>query len=128
MPILRFLSQQELVTWADDGKIDVQGDKVLVPGEPAGYHIREAVRFMKLVSGDDATGLLAKVKTTEQLKSLGAEHYLDSVILGETAYEVLQGYVAEPLGADKAQAPAASPSPGNRDANALADFIIGKLG
>jgi hypothetical protein len=132
MTTRRFLSQQQLVNWSDEGKIDVQGEKMVVVAEQLGVTIREAVRFMKLVSGEDSQGLLAKVKTVEQVKELGAEHYLDSVILGETAYEVQQGYVAEMAGAapgpragSHGSAPAARSN--GPDADALARFILGKV-
>src|SRR5438046_9029258 len=50
---------------------------------------------MKMEAGDDNAGLLAKVKTTDALKQMGAEHYMESVILGETAYQVQQGFLAD---------------------------------
>lgn len=130
MPIQRFLSQQQFVTWADGGLVDVQGDRVVMVAEKRAFKIREAVRFLKLVSGEDPTGLVSKVKTTQQLKDLGAEHYLDSVILGESAYEVMQGYVAE--GERPAPAAAAPAGPSRQgasgEADLLANFILNKMG
>ncbi len=134
MAIHRFLSQQELVNWSDQGKIDVQGTKIVVIGEQLEVPIREAVRFMKLVSGEDVKGLLAKVKTTEQLQEVGAEHYLDSVILGDAAYEVQQGYIADvpnearsSPAAGSSAAGASPKAPPGADADALARFILNKI-
>ncbi len=126
MPGSRFLSQQQLVQWSDEGKLDVQGDRMVLVADKKACRIREAVHFLKLVSGEDQSGLVARVKTIQQLKDLGAEHYLDSVILGEAAYEVEQGYLADPDGAVAPSAVAARPAAA--DAKALAQFVLGKIG
>ena len=39
--------------------------------------------------------MLHKVKTTDALKQMGAEHYRESVLLGEVAYQVQQGFLAD---------------------------------
>jgi hypothetical protein len=46
-------------------------------------------------AGNDTAKLLGKVKTLDALKQMGAEHYMQSVILGESAYKVQQGFLAE---------------------------------
>ena len=52
-------------------------------------------RLFRREAGEDAAGLLQKVKTTDALKQMGAEHYMESVILGEVAYQVQQGFLAD---------------------------------
>jgi hypothetical protein len=51
---------------------------------------------MKLLAeGADPNGLLHKVKTVVQLKEIGAEPVDDSCIMGDVAYEVQPGFLAE---------------------------------
>jgi hypothetical protein len=69
------------------------------------------VRFMKMEAGEDRAGLLAKVKTTDALKQMGAEHYMDSVILGESAYQVQQGFLADANALRRAAAASQTPAP-----------------
>jgi len=100
MPGLLFVSQVMLDSWAEQGKIDFVGDVMtLLAGEGKGrsYALEPAVRFMKLLGaeGADPHALLHKVKTVAQLKGMGAEPVDDSCILGDVAYEVQPGFLAE---------------------------------
>jgi hypothetical protein len=53
---------------------------------------------MSVQAGSDQTfDLLGRVKTKAAVSALGAEVYMNSVILGETAYEVEVGFVAKPV-------------------------------
>jgi hypothetical protein len=96
---LLFVSQAMLDSWADQGKIDfVANVMTVLAGEGNGrnYALEPAVRFMKVLGADsDPNGLLHKVKTNVQLKELGAEPVDDSCILGDLAYEVQAGFLAE---------------------------------
>ncbi len=96
---LLFVSQAMLDSWAEQGKIDFVGNVLtLLSGEGKGrsYALEPAVRFLKVLSADaDPNGLVHKVKSTAQLKERGAEPVDDSCILGDTAYEVQPGFLAE---------------------------------
>lgn len=63
------------------------------------FAIKSAVRFMKVSGGDsdDPHDLIGKVKDEEELVAMGAEQYMTSVILGDTAYDVQVGFVGDPL-------------------------------
>lgn len=118
-----FLTQATLEEWALEDKADVKDGRLSIPGENASFPVSAAVHFTKLVSGADDNKLLQKVKPLDQLQALGAEHLADSVILGETAYEVVPGYLTEvPL-------PAARPADkkANPDTDLLAAFLLNKL-
>lgn len=114
---LLFVSQSMLDTWAGQGKIDFVGNVMtLLAGEGQGrsYALEPAVRFMKLLGAEaDPNGLLHKVKSLTQLRELGAEPVDDSCILGDIAYEVQPGFLAEvsALQAAAAVKPAAPPAP-----------------
>src|SRR5512138_2994874 len=96
---LLFVSQAMLDSWAEQGKIDFVGNVMtLLSGEGKGrsYALEPAVRFLKVLGEDaDPNGLVHKVKSAAQLKEMGAEPVDDSCILGDTAYEVQPGFLAE---------------------------------
>ena len=119
-----FLPQTQLEEWALGDKADLKDGKLVVMAEGgATFPAVPAVHFVQLVSGEDTHKLVAKVKTEAQLQSLGAEQMADSVILGESAYEVVPGYLTEvatiPRPADK--------KPSN-ETDLLAAFILNKMG
>lgn len=121
-----FLSQAQLEEWALDDKADIKDGVLVVTGEEGVYPVVPAVHLLQVVSGEDSQGLIAKVKTEEQLKSLGAEQMADSVLLGETAYEVVPGYVAE-VSLSPSDAGSADGKPGS-EADLLAAFLLNKMG
>jgi hypothetical protein len=123
-----FLPQKTLEEWSAAEKADLQDGKLVVSENKASHAVTPAVHFEKLVSGTDAGQLVGRVKTMAQLDALGAEHMMDSVILGDTAYQVTPGYIAD------VPAPAAAPAKGadkkkatSPEADLLAAFILDKL-
>lgn len=106
-----------LEDWASDDKADVREHALVLTGEPQKYPVEPAVHVTALVSGPDEHQLLRKVKTDAQLAALGAERLADSVVAGESAYDVESGYVVQ------------VPDPmGPRTETALlADFLLNKL-
>jgi hypothetical protein len=121
-----FVPQSVLDKWSEQGRIQVDGNVLTILGEQKSFALTSAVRFIKMEAGDDNAGLLAKVKTTDALKQMGAEHYMESVLLGESAYQVQQGFLADANALRRAAAasqaqPAAGgappPAPGAAGAN-----------
>ena len=113
---LLFVSQAMLETWAEQGKIEFAGNVMtLLAGDGKGrkYALDPAVRFLTVVGADrDPHGLVHKVKSVSQLKELGAEPVDDSCILGDTAYEVQPGFLAEGAALQAAaKAPRLTPPP-----------------
>ena len=90
-----FVPQSVLDKWSEQGRIQVDGHVLTILGEQKSFALTSAVRFIKMEAGEDSAGLLAKVKTTDALKQMGAEHYMESVILGESAYQVQMGFLAD---------------------------------
>src|SRR5437868_9773534 len=90
-----FVPQSMLDKWVDHGRVDVKGRVLTLLREKKSFQLTGAVRFVALEAGDDRAKLLGKVKTVEALKQMGAEHYMESVILGDSAYKVQQGFLAE---------------------------------
>lgn len=144
-----FVPQTTLDAWSDQGKIDVDGVQLTILAEKKSYQLTPAVRFVRVVDGASADphGLIKKVKTEAALKQMGAEHMADSVILGEIAYEVQQGFLAaagaigsvvgRPLAAapavaqpaaPTAPAPAAPAAPQKKDEEELlTQFLLSNL-
>src|SRR5438105_5630184 len=147
-----FVPQSVLAKWSEQGRISVVGNLLTILGENKNFALTSAVRFMKMEAGEDTAGLLQKVKTTDALKQMGGEHYMESVILGENAYQVQQGFLADanalrraaaassapPAAAKKpaaapgapapAAAPAAAPAEGEKpEGDLLAQFLLDNL-
>src|SRR5881392_1857105 len=106
-----FVPQSVLDKWSEQGRIAVDGNVLTILGEKKSFALTSAVRFMKMEAGEDNVGLLQKVKTTDALKQMGAEHYMESVILGESAYQVQQGFLADANALRRAAAASAPPAP-----------------
>ncbi len=122
-----FLPQTTLEEWATEDKADLQDGKLVVPAEKGAWPVTPAVHFIQLVSGDDLGKLVGRVKSEAQLTELGAEHMADSVLIGETAYEVVPGYLADvappqPVGTRAAYQVKTSP-----ETDLLAQFLLNKL-
>lgn len=110
---LLFVTQAILDTWAGQGKIDFAGNVMTVlsgEGQGRSYVLEPALRFLKVVGADaDPHGLLHKVKGEAQLREMGAEVMSDAVLLGDVAYEVEPGFLAETGALQAAAASRADP-------------------
>jgi hypothetical protein len=111
---LLFVAQAMIDSWADQGRIDFVGTVMtLLSGEGRGrsYALEPAVRFLALLGAEtDPHRMLKKVKSVAQLKELGAEVIDASVVLGDVAYEVEPGYLAEMSALQAAAAAKAAPA------------------
>jgi hypothetical protein len=141
---LLFVSQALLAAWAGQGRIDLDGRSIaLLGGQARGrrYALVPAVRFLRVAGGgEDAHGLVARVKTLDQVREIGGEAMADSVVLGEVAYEVEPGFLAEASAVQAAAAAtSAAPTEGGlpdqlrdhedrrREAETLARFLLDNL-
>jgi hypothetical protein len=122
-----FLPQKTLEDWASSDKADLQDGKLVVKEPKSTHAVAPAVHFLKLVSGEDREGLLGRVKTIQQLQGLGAEHLADSCIVGEAAYEVVEGYVAEVQTGAGSSKPDPKKKASSPEAELLAAFILDKM-
>jgi hypothetical protein len=93
-----FLPQDALDRWLTEGRVEVEGDTMTLRPEGQQFRLKTAVRIMSEVAGGgDSHSLVGKVKDLEQLVAIGGEHCSDSVILGDNAYQVVEGFVGEPI-------------------------------
>jgi len=93
-----FLPQDALDRWMSEQRISVDGDIMTLLKEGMRFRLKTAMRFVSEVAGGgDGAQLIGKVKDVDQISALGAEHCADSVVFGESAYQVIEGFVGEPV-------------------------------
>lgn len=88
-----FIPQSVLDKWVESGKVTFNDSVLCLLKEQRSYTLTPAVRFMALVAGDDSQQLLTKIRTLQKLEEMGGEHMSDSVIMGDTAYTVQEGFI-----------------------------------
>lgn len=93
-----FVSQETLDRWLGDDRAEVDGEQLTLKEEGVRYRLVSAVHFLKEVAdGGDGARLVGKVKSMDGVTALGGEYCQGSVILGDDAYEVIEGFLAEPV-------------------------------
>jgi hypothetical protein len=122
-----FFPQATLDQWLFDNRIELRSDVLRLTEEGRRFRIIEALRVLREVSGaDDRHELIGRVKTRAFLLELGAEVLEHSMILGDNAYDVVQGFIGAPIGSF-AEHLAASPRSAamgiTSDAELLAHFV-----
>lgn len=89
-----FISSEKLESLTAEGKASLEGARLTLTEFQRTFVIKEAVRFLSLVTDDpDAPGLLGKVKDRTELIELGAEHEGETVLLDDLGYNVQEGFV-----------------------------------
>ncbi len=98
MSVKVFIPQEIVDAW-------VTGDKVDLAGEMMTF--RESRIILRVVPGyffdhvsggsDQGPRLLGRARTKAAVGALGAEVYMNSVIVGETAYDVEAGFIGKPI-------------------------------
>jgi len=98
-----FVPQSLLDLWLSEERVQVEGETMITQPEAQRFHLTTALLFKEEVTGEaDAHDLIGKVKTLEQLAEVGAEHYADSVVLGDNAYQCVEGFTGTPEQAEAA--------------------------
>ena len=129
-----FVPQSVLDQWSEKGRVELKGEVLVLLREKKSFQLTSAVRFLEMEAGEDVKGLLHKVKTLEALKQMGAEHYQDSVILGDSAYKVQQGFLADANALRRAAGVSQAPRAGKKqqkekegEEDLLAQFLLDNL-
>jgi hypothetical protein len=102
--VARIIVSQDLVDqWSSDERFAFDGDVVLLAATQQRLRLLPAVHVVRVVSGpSDPHNLVGCVKTPAELVTAGGEQYMNSLLLGEVAYDVQPGFVGEPLDSDPA--------------------------
>jgi hypothetical protein len=91
-----FITQERIDAWTAENKIAVAGDVLTLAGRA--FRISPAFRFLRVSGGDgDPNQLVDTVQSEKDLEKLGADSYMSSCIVGETAYDVQAGFLGEPV-------------------------------
>ncbi len=92
-----FFSQSMLDSMIEAGKIRVDRNiLIMLAGEHPTFDLRPAYRFVRTIdNGPDPEGLVSHIRSEAELKSMGAEVYMDSVIYRDVAYQADPGFIAE---------------------------------
>jgi hypothetical protein len=99
-----FLSQAVLDRWLGEGRVEVDGEVMTTLPDRRNFCLKTAVLFQNELTGaGDAPDLLGRVKDVDQIAELGGDYSAGSVILGDLAYEVAEGFIGEPLPDDPGQ-------------------------
>ncbi len=101
-----FLAQEALDLWLAEGLVSLDGETLRLLPEGIELRLSSAVRFQAVVAGGgDVQAPVGKVETVEDVGALSGEHVSGSAVLGDDAYEVVDGFLADLQ--DEAQAAAA---------------------
>ncbi len=95
-----FFPQALLDILLDVGKVDIAGDELVITDSPYRYRAEEAVRVLQEVTtGEDPHGLCGRVTLRGHLTDeLGAEILGNSMLVEDNAYDVIPGFLGDPIG------------------------------
>jgi hypothetical protein len=94
-----FFPQETLDIWVASDCVDFSFEELLLKGENRRYRTIEAVRVVEEVAGGgDPNELIGKVKSRAYLAELGAEILEGSMVIGDSAYDIVPGFAGEPIG------------------------------
>src|SRR5687768_15898838 len=93
-----FISVDRLDNWTEEGRAALEGDRMTLTELGRSFIMKPAVAFQGVTGTEtDPYDLLGRVKSKQALEEMGAEQFGNSVIYNDTAYEVVDGFIGEPL-------------------------------
>jgi hypothetical protein len=98
MSVKVFIPQDVVDRWVTTDKVELSGEVMTFCGSALSVRMIPGYYFDHVAGGsDEGHALLGRAKMKAVVVAMGAEVYMNSVILGETAYEVEPGFLAKPL-------------------------------
>jgi hypothetical protein len=93
-----FISVERLDDWTVEGRASLEGDRMTLTELNRSFAMKPAVHFVRSAGrDDDPYDLVGRVKSKEALDEMGADCYEKSVIYKDAAYDVVEGFIGEPL-------------------------------
>lgn len=93
-----FISVERLDAWTAEGRASFAQDRMTLTELGRSFTMTPAVHFLSVAGPEgDPHDLLGLVKSKAALESMGAEQMSSSVIFRDTAYDVVDGFIGEPL-------------------------------
>lgn len=94
MGVRFFISEEALARLMETEGAALDGSALSMPGRKLAVDVTEAVYVLREVAGEpDKADLVGKVRSVESLATAGADYYRGSVIVGDNAYDVVEGYL-----------------------------------
>ena len=98
MSLKVFFPQDVIDTWITSDKVELSGEIMIFRASSLSLRLIPGYFFDHVAGGsDESNQLLGRAKSKAALSALGAEVYMSSLILGETAYEVEAGFIGKPV-------------------------------
>lgn len=90
-----FITQPLFDDWNGHDSVELEGDRMRTRAVDIDFWLVQPAVYFQAVDGDceDKYNLVGLVKTAQQLAQIQAEQYMTSVVLQETAYTVVTGFV-----------------------------------
>ena len=92
-----FISVERLDNWTIEGRASLEGDRMTLTELNRSFAMKPAVHFLRSTGSDDPYDLVGRVKSKETLDEMGADCFEKSVIYKDTAYDVIEGFIGEPI-------------------------------
>jgi hypothetical protein len=93
-----FISVERLEAWSAEGRATLEGDRMTLTELGRAFGMQPGIHFLKVTGGDeDPNDLVGRVKSKHALEEMGGELFGNSVIFKDTAYDVIEGFIGEPL-------------------------------
>jgi hypothetical protein len=100
MSLKVFIPQDVVDAWITTDKVEVSGEIMTFRRRPLSLRLVPGFHFDRVAGGsDEPNQLLGRAKSKAAVSALGGEVYMNSLILGDTAYEVVSGFIAKPVDA-----------------------------
>jgi hypothetical protein len=93
-----FISVERLDAWTSEGRASLEGDRMTLTELGRAFAMKPAVHFVRATGTEkDPNDLIGRVKSKEALDEMGADKFESSVIYKDIAYDVIEGFIGEPL-------------------------------
>jgi hypothetical protein len=93
-----FISVDRLDAWTAEGRASLEGNRMVLTELGRAFSMTPAVYFESATGSDeDPNGLIGLVKSKHALDEMGAEQLANSVIYNDMAYNIIDGFIGEPL-------------------------------
>ncbi len=92
-----FFSQRILDSLIDEGKLKLEKNILtLLSGDRPSFELEPACRIVRTADGSrDPNRLVGLIRSEREIRTMGAEAYLNSVIYRNVAYEAEPGFIGE---------------------------------
>lgn len=91
-----FLSESRLEEWIAEGRAELRDEGIRLVPDGISLSLESACHVRSLVEGIDAHEWVGRVKGERWLREAGAEILGTAMIFGDSAYEIVPGFLVVP--------------------------------